>query len=103
MEKIIRNEKEAIEVIKSNYPTSGYYMLCEALDMAISALEKQIPMKAKFENREIIRHRHNPKGKPEWEKLIKADWLCSNCKSPVGEDNYCGYCGQCLAWSDADE
>lgn len=73
----------------------------ELCDMSISALEKQIPMKAKFENREIIRHRHNPKGKPEWEKLIKADWLCSNCKSPVGEDNYCGYCGQRLDWNDA--
>lgn len=42
------NEKkirEAIETIKSNYPTSGYYMLCEALDIAIEALEKQIPKK----------------------------------------------------------
>lgn len=33
-------EKEAIEVIKSNMPTSGYYMLRKALDMAISALEE---------------------------------------------------------------
>ena len=42
------NEKkvrEAIEIIKSNYPTSGYYMLCEALDTAIEALEKQLPKK----------------------------------------------------------
>lgn len=37
--------KEAIETIKSNYPTSGYYMLCEALDIAIEALEKQLPKK----------------------------------------------------------
>ncbi len=34
--------REAIEIIKSNYPTSGYYMLCEALDIAIEALEKQL-------------------------------------------------------------
>ena len=42
------NEKkvrEAIETIKSNYPTSGYYMLCEALDIAIEALEKQLSKK----------------------------------------------------------
>lgn len=39
-EKLIRNENEAIEAIKSNIPTSGYYMLREALDMAISALEE---------------------------------------------------------------
>ena len=38
-------EKEAIKAIKDNKPTSGYTMLCEALDMAIEALEKQIPKK----------------------------------------------------------
>ena len=37
--------RDAIETIKSNYPTSGYYMLCEALDAAIKALEKQLPKK----------------------------------------------------------
>lgn len=37
--------RDAIESIKSNYPTSGYYMLCEALDAAIEALEKQLPKK----------------------------------------------------------
>lgn len=37
--------RDAIETIKSNYPTSGYYMLCEALDAAIEALEKQLKMK----------------------------------------------------------
>lgn len=31
---------EAIETIKSNMPTSGYYMLRESLAMAIEALEK---------------------------------------------------------------
>lgn len=37
--------REAIEIIKSNYPTSGYYMLREALDTAIEALEKQLQKK----------------------------------------------------------
>ena len=86
---------QALEDIQK-YRTIGTVEECR------TARERQIPMKAKFENREIIRHRNNPKGKPEWEKLIKADWLCSNCKSPVGEDNYCGYCGQKLDWSDVD-
>ena len=35
------NNQEAIEAIKSNYPTSGYEMLKEALNMAIGALEQQ--------------------------------------------------------------
>ena len=40
MSKLVKTNKEAIEVIKSNYPTSGYEMLKEALDMAIKALER---------------------------------------------------------------
>lgn len=33
--------EEAIHVIQSNRPTSGYTMLCEALDMAVAALREQ--------------------------------------------------------------
>lgn len=44
-DKLIRNETEAIECLKSNKPTSGYVMLQESIDMAIQALEKQIEMK----------------------------------------------------------
>jgi hypothetical protein len=38
--KLINTPDEAIECIKNNYPTSGYYMLREALDMAITALKE---------------------------------------------------------------
>ena len=41
-EKLIKTPQEAIECIKSNYPTSGYEMLKESLDMAIKALEKEV-------------------------------------------------------------
>ena len=37
--------KEAIQAIKSNYPPSNYTMLRDGLDLAIEALEKQIPKK----------------------------------------------------------
>lgn len=40
-EKLIENEVEAIDCLKSNKPTSGYLMLQESIDMAIKALEKQ--------------------------------------------------------------
>ena len=33
--------EEAIKAIESNRPTSGYTMLCEALDMAVAALREQ--------------------------------------------------------------
>lgn len=41
-EKLINTAQEAIDCIKANYPTSGYEMLREALDMAITALEKEV-------------------------------------------------------------
>ena len=44
-EKLIINEAEAIECLKSNKPTTDYIMLQESVDMAIQALEKQIPKK----------------------------------------------------------
>ncbi len=34
-ESLIKDENEAIEAIKSNMPTSGYYMLRQSLEMAI--------------------------------------------------------------------
>ena len=39
-EKLVRDETEAIECLKSNKPTSGYLMLQESIDMANKALEE---------------------------------------------------------------
>lgn len=75
--------REAIETIKSNYPTSGYYMLCEALDIAIEALEKQLPKKPKK----------------------NGDLACS-CGLIIQRKNrrtclhYCHNCGQAIDWSE---
>lgn len=81
--------KTAIETIKSNYPPEQYTMLREALDLAMQALEKQIPLPP-----------------------IKASWspaLCPTCRTELSEsvgDGYykdwislkhCG-CGQNLKW-----
>lgn len=75
--------REAIETIKSNYPTSGYYMLCEALDTAIEALEKQLPMKPNATGYNLIHYK------------------CPKCKTivPIQAD-YCKVCGQRLDWSE---
>lgn len=89
--------REAIEIIKSNYPTSGYYMLCEALDIAIEALEKQLPKKPK---------------EMKYELLIEYGWkyACPTCGCACGEnmyhydvtkdDMFCTQCGQLLDWSE---
>lgn len=69
-------ENEAIEAIKSNRPTSGYVILNEALDMAINALEKQIPKK------------------PIKDKYVPELDFCPECGTEVTYCNYCPLCGQ---------
>lgn len=86
--------REAIEIIKSNYPTSGYYMLREALDIVIEALEKQLPKKPTYEG-----DGYAPDGTFIWD-----EWLCPNCGSRYEVDyddySYCPNCGQRLDWSE---
>lgn len=88
------NEKkvrEAIKIIKSNYPTSGYYMLCEALDTAIKALEKQLPKKV--DAKENFRDFYG--------RLIYYKGFCPNCGFVVdsSKNNHCNACGQKLDWT----
>ena len=88
--------REAIEVIKANYPTSGYYMLRESLDIAIQALEKQLAKKPR-------------------ENKIRGGWLgkqkhytCPTCGNCLLEEmmnerqntSCCWDCGQRLDWSE---
>ena len=86
-------ENEAIEVIKSNRPTSGYVLLNEALGTAINALEKQIPKKPPVINRPSI--------------FVKVP-VCPNCSTSehyqplYGKTKYCNNCGQKLDWSDEE-
>ena len=92
-DKLIRNETEAIECLKSNKPTSVYVMLQESIDMAIKALEKQIPKKPPVVNRPSI--------------FIKVP-VCPNCSTSehyqplYGKTKYCSNCGQKLDWSDEE-
>lgn len=103
-------EKEAIEVIKSNMPTSGYYMLRKALDTAISALE-EIQQYREIGTVEECREAVE-KQKPK--KVIIEPWspaLCPTCRVRLSEslgDGYykhwtllqrCTRCEQVLDWS----
>ena len=73
--------EEAINAIKSNYPPENYTILREGLDMAIEALEKQVPKKPV--NYDSVPHSRCP--------------VCNNAVK-VFEDShechYCPYCGQ---------
>lgn len=94
-EKLIRNEAEAIECLKSNKPTSSYLMLQESVDMAIQALEKQISKKPSYEG-DGYADGH----------LVYDAWICPCCgkRYEVDYDNYdhCPNCGQKIDWSDDD-
>ena len=80
-------DNEAIEVIKSNRPTSGYVLLNEAIGTAINALGKQIPKKP---------HKNFEKFSGVWcscGKYLGKGYF-------VDKPSYCPDCGQKLDWSD---
>ena len=57
--------EEAIEAIKCNWPDSRYTILRDALDMAISALQKQ----------EAVTNAHEPLTLYELRKMPIRDWV----------------------------
>ena len=85
-DKLIINEAEAIECLKSNKPTIGYVMLQESIDMAINALEKQIQKKPK-----------------ERDRIGCNTPVCPVCKMDLySYEPYCDNCGQAIDWSDEE-
>lgn len=71
---------EAIETLKANYPDACYGQLREAVDMAISALKKQIPKQ------------------PFYMTLTDRKMrMCGECDAFVSDQSsYCWNCGQRL-------
>lgn len=67
---------------------------CNAREMAIEALEKQMPKKPTFEGNGFDRNGN----------IIYDIWICPCCgeKYEVDYDDYkyCPWCGQALDWSD---
>ena len=85
----ITNE-EAIKAIKCNYPPENYTILREGLDMAIGALEKQIPKKP-------VKYDIDYSGNPLFRCPVCGDSWNSN---EFGDGmEYCWTCGQALDWS----
>ncbi|OUP21387.1 hypothetical protein B5F29_02590 [Lachnoclostridium sp. An196] len=107
-EVLIKTPEEAIETIKSNMPTSGYQMLRESLDMAITALE-EIPQYWAIGTVEECREAAEnqiPKT-PDYEgdgyadgHMVYDTWICPNCGEYYEVDHddyrYCPNCGQAL-------
>lgn len=84
--KIIKNERESMRrlVDDCDLPITGGHKYIEAYDMAISALEKQIPKKPSEGNVHIV-------------------YLCPNCGSIDYTIPYCKHCGQHLSFKEVYE
>lgn len=67
------NEEAIIDIRENIQPIVGG----KSLDIAISAIEKQIP--------KIVRK-------------TKNEIVCPTCGTLVGSSPYCRYCGQKLSW-----
>ena len=92
-------EREAIKLLKSNRPESGYITLNylkrnEALKMAINALEKQIPKKPTLIDYE--KYMDTVKNA----LFLKGAYWCPNCNHVVKCGTYCSDCGQKLDWNE---
>ena len=69
----MKTEEAIIDIRENIQPIIGG----KSLDIAISAIEKQISKKPIKTRREIV---------------------CPTCKTLVGSSPYCRYCGQALDW-----
>ena len=108
--------EETIKSLEEVFPNG----LCEVdeykmAQIAINALEKQIPKKPILKHDVSVMHINRGNQPHEWKMLESDNWHCSECDSFVGErvyvldmhhdqrkKKYCDNCGQKLDWSDSD-
>ena len=109
-------ENEALETIQFDLKIGGEIhsqVLRDAADVAIQALEKQIPKKPILKHDVSVMHINRGNQPHEWKRLESDNWHCPKCDSFVGErvyvhskvhdqrkKKYCDNCGQKLDWSD---
>ena len=84
-------EQEAIKYIENHG-----YISDDVKDMAIKALEKQIPKKPTYDG-----DGYAPDGTFVWD-----EWLCPCCRSryeiDYDEYDFCPNCGQAIDWSEKE-
>ena len=78
------NEEAIIDIRENIQPIIGG----KSLEIAISALEKQIPKKVNI----------SLKGTTGWNTKCH----CPHCHSMVSHGKYCSNCGQALKWRDSE-
>lgn len=111
-------ENEAIKELHEIRPIGGIIpqKRAEAIDVAINALEKQIPKKPILKHDISVMHINRGNQPHEWKRLESDNWHCPECDSFVGErvyvlskihdqrkKKYCDNCGQKLNWESDEE
>ena len=97
-EVLINTPEEAIKTIKSNMPTSGYQMLREALDMAISAL-KEIQQYREIGTVEECREAREKQKAKRPKHIWDGTTECPECaKRLLRHYDFCPDCGQAIQW-----
>lgn len=102
-------DSEAIKELHEIRPRCGIIpqKRAEAIDVAINALEKQIPKKPILKHDVSVMHINRGNQPHEWKRLESDNWHCPECDSFVGErvyvlskihdqrkKKYCDNCGQ---------
>lgn len=92
-------ESEAIEAIQFDLKIGGEIhskVLCDAVDVAIQALEKQTSKKpTPIDYEKYIDVIDNA-------RFLRSAYWCPNCKHVVRSGTFCKDCGQRLDWSDEE-
>ena len=94
-------ESEAIREVRFNMSKIGLSdkaakRVVEARNVAIKALEKQIPKKpTPIDYEKYIDVIDNA-------RLLRGAYWCPNCKRVVKSGSFCNDCGQKLDWSDEE-
>ena len=91
-------ESEAIKELRNIRPKGGIIpqKRAEAIDIAIKALNKQIPKSPTYDG-----DGYAPDGSFVWD-----EWLCphygSRFEVDIDDYDYCPNCGQCIDWSEEE-
>ena len=95
---LIKTPEEAIKTIKSNMPTSGYQMLRESLEMAITALKEIQQYRAIGTVEECHEAREKQKAKRP-KHIWDGTTECPECaKRLLRHYDFCPDCGQAIQW-----
>lgn len=110
---------EALKLINTSrvHPFYNWEEMSEVRDIAIQAIEKQIPKKPILKDRTEVIHLNKGDEPHEWREVKRQDWVCPVCGSFVGQGhnafqikphdqkkcNYCNDCSQAINWEGTEE